>query len=91
MDLDEIPESTDKTSENPIVKQLGVFGEKPREVKPLFKFQIKDLLQMEYDKLDDVFKFKNYEVSFVSCGGSISDIFRDDIIFSFESNFHILV
>lgn len=85
MDSDDIPEITDKIvdepKDKPVIKR---FRGEDREVKPLFKFRIKDLLGMNYDKSNDVFKFKNYNVSFIMCGGKISDIFRDDTIFSFE-------
>ena len=81
MDTDEIPEFTDKT-ENPTAKR---FKSDTKIVKPLFKFKIKDLLEIPYDKSNDIFKFKNYNISFIMCGGKITDIFRDDTIFAFES------
>lgn len=77
-DPDAIPEFTD-TSEETATKR-------PRfKIKPLFKFRIVDLLSIPYDKSNDSFKYKSYDVNLVMCGGKITDIFRDDIIFAFES------
>lgn len=77
-DPDAIPEFTD-TSEETATKR-------PRlKIKPLFKFRIVDLLSIPYDKSSDSFKYKSYDVNLVMCGGKITDIFRDDIIFAFES------
>lgn len=46
--------------------------------------KIGDLQSLEHDPAADCFKFKNHELSLVICGGQITDIFRDDYLFSFE-------
>lgn len=71
----EIPEFTDKSE----VKRPKL------NVKPIFKLKISHLLNIVYDKINECFKFENNEVNIVMCCGRITDIFRDDSIFSFES------
>lgn len=80
MDPDAIPEFTDN-SEDIVVKR-------PRlAIKPLFKLKIANLLTMPFDEASDSFKLKDHDVSLIMCGGKITDIFRDDTIFAFESKY----
>lgn len=78
----QIPEYTDKNNPN---KRQKV------STKPLFKMKIADLQSLEHDPDPDAdcFKFKNHDLSLVMCGGKITDIFRDDNLFSFERKYLI--